>query len=148
MFALTKAIIVSGALIYGAANIDPVSTDSVLTPAFSNVSTDFSTETVSSVFVFAPDHNAPDTFIRDGSQVEANMEQATEYFDDFFMQIPGVVFKKLESVMKYGMKAAIMQDAETKQAEEKMIGSLVGALKSLGDAMSEDMVQSIHNARS
>lgn len=96
---------------------------------------------------FAPDHNAPDTFIRDGSQAEANMEQAAEYFDDFVMQIPGVVDKKLETVMKHGMKAVIMKDAQTQPAEEKMINSLVGALKSIGDALSEDMVQSAQNAR-
>jgi hypothetical protein len=104
-------------------------------------------ESVSTVFVFAPDHNAPDTFVRNGSQAEADMEQAAEHFDDFVMQIPGVVGKKLESVMKHGVKAVIMEDAETQPAEEKMIGSLVGALKSIGDAMSEDMVQSVQSAQ-
>ena len=143
MLEFAKAIIVSGTLLYGAANIDPVSTDSVLPTANSNVAI----ESVSTVFVFAPDHNAPDTFVRDGSQAEADMEQAAEHFDDFVMQIPGVVGKKLESVMKHGMKAVIMQDSETQPAEEKMIGSLVGALKGIGDALAADMVQSAENTR-
>ena len=95
MFTLAKAIIVSGTLIYGAANIDPVSTDSVLTTAFSNVATDFSTETVSTVFVFAPDHNAPDTLVRNGSRSRKPIwSKPAEYFDDFFMQIPGVVLSR------------------------------------------------------
>lgn len=59
----------------------------------------------------------------------------------------GLSVKKLESVMKHGVKAVIMEDAETQPAEEKMIGSLVGALKSIGDAMSEDMVQSVQSAQ-
>ena len=143
MLEFAKAIIVSGTLLYGAANIDPVSTDSVLPTANSNVAI----ESVSTVFVFAPDHNAPDTFVRDGSQAEADMEQAAEHFDDFVMQIPGVVGKKLESVMKHGMKAVIMQDAETQPAEEKMIGSLVGALKGIGDALAADMVRSAKDTR-
>jgi hypothetical protein len=143
MLEFAKAIIVSGTLLYGAANIDPVSTDSVLPTANSNVAI----ESVSTVFVFAPDHNAPDTFVRDGSQAEADMEQAAEHFDDFVMQIPGVVGKKLESVMKHGMKAVIMQDAETQPAEEKMIGSLVGALKGIGDALAADMVRSAQDTR-
>jgi hypothetical protein len=143
MLEFAKAIIVSGTLLYGAANIDPVSTDSSLMTTTSNVAA----ESISTVFVFAPDHNAPDTFVRNGSQAEADMEQAAEHFDDFVMQIPGVVGKKLESVMKHGVKAVIMEDAETQPAEEKMIGSLVGALKSIGDAMSEDMVQSVQSAQ-
>ena len=140
MFTLAKAILVSGTLLYGAANIDPVGTITVAT-------TGGAAETVCTAFLFAPDHNAPDTVVRYGSQAEADMEQAAQHFDDFVMQIPGVVGKKLVSVMKHGMKAVILQDAETQPAEEKMIGSLVQALKSIGDAMSGDMVQSIKNAR-
>ncbi len=138
MFTLAKAIIASGVLIYGAANIDPVPTteDAALTSG---------QEIISTVFVFAPDHNAPDTFVRNGSEAEANMEQAAESLDDFAMQIPGVIVKKLQSVMKYGVKAVIMQDAETQPAEERMIGSLVGAIRGIGDAMAADMVQSAQN---
>ena len=139
MFTLAKAIIVSGTLLYGAANIDPVDT--------TVATADIAAETISSVFIFAPDHNAPDTFIRNGSVAEANMEQAAESLDDFAMQIPIVIVKKLESVMKHGMKAVIMQDSETQPAEEKMIGSLVGALKGIGDALAADMVQSAENTR-
>ena len=139
MFTLAKAIIVSGTLLYGAANIDPVDT--------TVATADVAAETVSSVFIFAPDHNAPDTFIRNGSVTEANIEQAAESLDDFAMQIPVVIVKKLESVMKHGMKAVIMQDSETQPAEEKMIGSLVGALKGIGDALAADMVQSAENTR-
>jgi hypothetical protein len=139
MFTLAKAIIVSGTLIYGAANIDPVGTDTT--------ATNVSAESVSTVFVFAPDHDAPDTFVRNGSEAEANMEQAAESLDDFAMQIPVVIVKKLESVMKHGVKAVIMQDAETQPAEEKMIGSLVDALKGIGDALAADMVRSAQDTR-
>jgi hypothetical protein len=63
------------------------------------------------------------------------------------MQIPVVIVKKLESVMKHGVKAVIMQDAETQPAEEKMIGCLVGALKGIGDALAADMVRSAQDTR-
>ena len=139
MLELAKAIIVSGTLIYGAANIDPVSTDTT--------ATNVSAESVSTVFVFAPDHDAPDTFVRNGSEAEASMEQAAESLDDFAMQIPVVIVKKLESVMKHGVKAVIMQDAETQPAEEKMIGCLVGALKGIGDALAADMVLCAQDTR-
>jgi len=139
MFTLAKAIVASGVLIYGAANVDPVSTPS-------NVA-NVSANKASTAFVFAPDHKAPDTFIRDGSDIEANVEQAAEHFDNFAMQMPGVIGKKLKSVMKHGSKAILMEDSETKAAEEKMIGSLVQGLRHIGDAMAADMVRSAQNAR-
>lgn len=139
MFTLAKAIVASGVLIYGAANVDPVSTPTNIANA--------STIKASTAFVFAPDHKAPDTFVRDGSDIDANVEQAAENFDDFAMQMPGVVGKKLQSVMKHGTKAILMEDSETKAAEEKMIGSLVQGLKHIGDAMAADMVRSAQNAR-
>lgn len=139
MFTLAKAIIASGALIYGAANVDPVSIPT-------NVA-DVSANKATTAFVFAPDHNAPDSLVRDGSDIEANVEQAAEHFDNFAMQMPGVLGKKLKSVMKHGSKAILMEDSETKAAEEKMIGSLVQGLKHIGDAMAADMVRSAQNAR-
>ena len=139
MFTLAKAIVASGALIYGAANVDPVSTPANVANVTANKA--------STAFVFAPDHKAPDTFIRDGSDIEANVEQAAEHFDNFAMQMPGVIGKKLKSVMKHGSKAILMEDSETKAAEEKMIGSLVQGLRHIGDAMAEDMVRSAQNAR-
>jgi hypothetical protein len=138
MFTLAKAIIASGALIYGAANVDPVSAPS----SFADVSVK-----QSSAFVFAPDHKSPDTFVRNGSDIEANVEKAAEHFDNFAMQMPHVLGKKLQSVMKHGSKAILMEDSETKAAEEKMIGSLVQGLKHIGDAMAADMVRSAHDAR-
>jgi hypothetical protein len=63
------------------------------------------------------------------------------------MQMPGVIGKKLQSVMKHGSKAILMPDSETKAAEEKMISSLVSGLRSIGDAMAADMVRSAHEAR-
>lgn len=138
MFTLAKAIIASGALIYGAANVDPVSAP---------YSADFSAKPATTAFVFAPDHNAPDSFVRDGSDIEANVEQAAEHFDNFAMQMPGVLGKKLKSVMKHGSKAILMEDSETKAAEEKMIGSLIQGLRHIGDAMAADMVRSAQNAR-
>ncbi len=138
MFTLAKAIIASGALIYGAANVDPVSAPS----NFADVSVE-----QSSAFVFAPDHKSPDTFVRNGNDIEANVEKAAEHFDNFAMQMPHVLGKKLQSVMKHGSKAILMEDSETKAAEEKMIGSLVQGLKHIGDAMAADMVRSAHDAR-
>jgi len=138
MFTLAKAIIASGALIYGAANIDPV------TPP---ENTGFSSKPATTKFLFAPDHKAPDTFARNGSDIEADVEQGSEHFDDIAMQIPGVLGKKLQSVMKHGSKAILMEDSETKAAEEKMIGSLVQGLRHIGDAMAADMVRSAQKAR-
>jgi hypothetical protein len=63
------------------------------------------------------------------------------------MQLPGVIGKKLQSVMKHGSKAILMPDSETKVVEEKMIGSLVQGLRHIGDAMAADMVRSAHEAR-
>lgn len=77
----------------------------------------------------------------------ANVEQAAEHFDNFAMQMPGVIGKKLQSVMKHRSKAILMEDSETKAAEEKMIGSLVNGLRHIGDAMAADMVRSAQNAR-
>jgi hypothetical protein len=139
MFTFAKAIIASGALIYGAANVDPVSIPTSVADVSANKAT--------TAFVFAPDHNAPDSFVRDGSDIEANVEQAAEHFDNFAMQMPGVLGNKLKSVMKHGSKAILMEDSETKAAEEKMIGSLVQGLKHIGDAMAADMVRSAKNAR-
>lgn len=139
MFTLAKAIIASGALVYGAASVDPVSTPANTVGVFVN--------RAPVAFVFAPDHKAPDSFVRDGSDIEANVEQAAEHFDNFAMQMPGVLGKKLKSVMKHGSKAILMEDSETKAAEEKMIGSLVQGLKHIGDAMAADMVRSAQNAR-
>lgn len=138
MFTLAKAIIASGALIYGAANIDPVNA-----PVISG----FPVKSASTAFIFAPDHKAPDTFVRDGSDIEVNVEQAAEHFDNFAMQMPVVLGKKLQSVMNHGTKAILMEDSETKVDEEKMIGSLVEGLRHIGDAMAADMVRSVQNAR-
>jgi hypothetical protein len=127
-------------LIYGAANVDPVDTSAATIAVQS--------KPVSAGFVFAPNHKAPDTFVRDGSDIEANVEQAAEHFDNFAMQMPGVIGKKLQSLMKHGSKAILMEDSETKKAaEEKMIGSLVNGLRHIGDAMAADMVRSAQNAR-
>lgn len=64
MFTLAKVIIASSALIYGAAKVQPVDTTAV------------TAKPVATAFVFAPDNKTPDTFVRDGSDVEANVEQA------------------------------------------------------------------------
>jgi len=63
------------------------------------------------------------------------------------MQMPGVLGKKLKSVMKHGSKAIHMEDSESKAAEEKMIGLLAQGLRHIGDAMAADMVRSAQNAR-
>jgi hypothetical protein len=92
MFTLAKATIASGALICGAANVDPVS----IIISVANVSAN----QASTAFVFAPEHKAPDSFIRDGSDIEAIVEQTAEHFDNFAMQMPGVLGKKLKYVIK------------------------------------------------
>lgn len=135
MLTLLKAVVASGALIYGAANVQPVD---IASPSVESP--------VATSFVFSPDHNAPDTFIRNvSSDSDAIVEQAAENFDDFAMQIPVVLGLKIQAVAKHGTKAIFMHNTESQPAEDKMIGALVKGLKNIGDAMASDMVQSAHN---
>jgi len=138
MLTLAKAILTSGALIYGAANVNPTS-DSLTNHIYKRND--------STPFAFIPDHSTPDTFLRDGSDIERNVEQASEHFDQFAMQIPGVLGKRIHSVMKHGTKAILIEDSESKAAEEEMVGSLVKGLRHIGDALAADMVRSAENSR-
>lgn len=63
------------------------------------------------------------------------------------MQMPVVIGKKLDAVLKHETKAILMQDAGTQPAEEKMIGTLVNGLRCIGDVMAADMVRSAQDAR-
>jgi DNA-binding ferritin-like protein len=82
-----------------------------------------------------------------GSDIEGNVEQAAEHFDQFAMQIPGVLGRRIQSVMKHGTKAILMEDSASKAAEEEMVDSLVKGLRHIGDALAADMVRSAEIAR-
>lgn len=77
---------------------------------------------------------------------QSQIEQAADQFDAFAWQMPKVIKAKLNAFMKRGFRAILMDDAETKPAEEKMIGSLVKGLQAMGVSLSEDL--SRPNARS
>lgn len=68
------------------------------------------------------------------------------HFDAFALQMPKVFNAKFDAFMKHGFRAILMDNADTKQAEEKMTDSLVKGLKALKNSLSEDLFQP--NARS
>lgn len=73
------------------------------------------------------------------NDAQTQIEQAADHFDAFALQMPKVINAKLDAFMKHGFHAILMDDAETKSAEEKMIGSLVKGLQAMGDSLSEDL---------
>lgn len=73
---------------------------------------------------------------------QTQIEQAADHFDAFALQIPTVINAKLDAFMKHGFRAILLDDPETKPAEEKMIGSLVKGLQALGNSLSEDLSRS------
>jgi len=73
------------------------------------------------------------------NDAQTQIEQAADHFDTFALQMPKVINAKLDAFMKHGFRAILMDDTETKPAEEKMIGSLVKGLQAMGDSLSEDL---------
>lgn len=86
---------------------------------------------VSGLKQFSPDSQKNDA--------QTQIEQAAEHFDAFSLQMPLVIKAKFESFMKHGFRAVLLEDSETKPAEEKMIQSLTRGLRSIGNALEEDM---------
>jgi hypothetical protein len=72
---------------------------------------------------------------------QTQIEQAADQFDAFALQMPKVINAKLDSFMKHGFRAFLLEDSETKPAEERMIDSLVKGLQALGNSLSEDLAQ-------
>lgn len=72
------------------------------------------------------------------NDAQAQIERAADHFDAFALQMP-VFNAKFDAFMKNGFRAILMDDAETKQAAEKMTDSLVKGLKTLGNSLAEDL---------
>lgn len=70
---------------------------------------------------------------------QIQIEQAADHFDAFALQMPIVIKTKFEAFMKHGFRAVLMDDNESKPAEERMIGSLVKGLQAMGDSLSGDL---------
>jgi hypothetical protein len=75
----------------------------------------------------------------EGNDAQTQIEQASQQFDSFALQMPLVIKAKFEAFMKHGFKAVLMEDSATKPAEEKMIRSLTDGLRSIGNALEDDM---------
>lgn len=73
------------------------------------------------------------------NDAQTQIEWAADHFDAFALQIPKVFNAKFDAFMKRGFRAILMDDAETKQAAEKMTDSLVKGLKALGNSLAEDL---------
>jgi hypothetical protein len=70
---------------------------------------------------------------------QSQIEQAADQFDAFSWQIPIVIKAKFNSFMKHGFRAILMEDTETKPAEDEMINSLSGGLRNISNALQDDM---------
>lgn len=73
------------------------------------------------------------------NNAQVQIEVAAEHFDAFALLIPRVLNAKLQSFYKHGFKAILLEDPETKPAEEQMIGSLVKGLQALGVSLEIDL---------
>jgi hypothetical protein len=73
------------------------------------------------------------------NNAQIQIEQASEEFDSFILQVPFVIKAKFASFIQHGFKAILMEDSVTKPAEEKMIKSLTNGLRNIGDALEDDI---------
>lgn len=73
------------------------------------------------------------------NNAQAQIEEAAEQFDSFALLMPKVLNAKLQAFLKHGFKAFLLEDPQTKPAEEKMVQSLTGGLRSIGNAFEDDM---------
>jgi len=81
------------------------------------------------------------------NNAQAQIEEAAEQFDSFALLMPKVLNAKLQSFFKHGFKAILLEDPETKPAEEQMIGALIKGLQAMGDSLSEDLANNhLHQA--
>jgi len=76
----------------------------------------------------------------DKTEAQTQIEQAADQFDAFALQMPAVIKDKFSAFMKRGFRAILIDDYETKPAEERMIQSLVNGLHNIGNAIEEDMI--------
>ena len=70
------------------------------------------------------------------------MEQAADHFNAFAIQIPKVISAKLNAFRRYGFRAVLLDNPETKLIADAMIDSLVSGLRALGHALYEDLAPS------
>ena len=75
------------------------------------------------------------------NDAQTQIEQAAVHFDAFALQMPTVINAKLDAFMKNGFRSILLDDPETKPAEEAMIDSLVKGLRAIGDSLSEELTQ-------
>jgi hypothetical protein len=75
------------------------------------------------------------------NDAQTQIEQAADHFDAFALQMPTVINAKLDAFMKNGFRSILLDDPETKPAEEAMIDSLVKGLRAIGDSLSEELTQ-------
>jgi hypothetical protein len=101
------------------------------TPLVSNRNSEQEQEPVFDLREFSPDSESSDA--------QTQIEQASQEFDAFALQMPLVIKAKLQAFMKHGFKAILMEDSTTKPAEEKMIRSLTNGLRNIGAALEDDM---------
>ena len=79
--------------------------------------------------------------VQQKNDAQTQIEQAAEHFDAFALQMPTVINAKLDAFMKNGFRSILLDDPETKPAEEAMIDSLVKGLQAIGNSLSEDLTQ-------
>jgi hypothetical protein len=75
----------------------------------------------------------------ENNDAQTQIEQASQQFDSFALQMPLVIKAKFEAFMKHGFRAVLMDDPGSKPAEEKMINSLTNGLHDIGGAFESDM---------
>ena len=75
----------------------------------------------------------------ENNDAQTQIEQASQQFDSFALQMPLVIKAKFEAFMKQGFRAVLMDDSGSKTAEEKMINSLTNGLHDIGGAFESDM---------
>lgn len=73
------------------------------------------------------------------NNAQTQIEEAAEHFDSFALLMPQVLNSKLQSFLKHGFKVFLLEDPQTKPAEEQMIDSLIKGLQALGNSLSEDL---------
>ena len=76
------------------------------------------------------------------NDAQTQIEQAADHFDAFSLQLPTVIAAKLDAFRTHGFRAILLDDPETKPAEEAMIDSLANGLKALGNSLEENLSRS------
>jgi hypothetical protein len=79
---------------------------------------------------------------------QSEIAQAADHFDAFSLQMPKVIYAKLDAYYKHGFRAILLDDPETRPMEEKLFQSLTDGLRHLGNAIEADMKNSQNNSDS